>query len=462
MTEITDNTKYTQFELSKEFLTNLRSLINEDNQKEIKKIIEELHAADIAEILNELNSEEAKAVYMNLDHEKAADSLAELEDDVRDKFLKILPSDFIAERFIKNLESDDAADIIGDLPEDKKAEVLSNIDDIEQADDIIDLLAYDEDTAGGLMAKELIAVNKNLTVRRCLIELREQAKDVKEVYYIYVVDDKNKLIGTLSLKKLLLASTNQIVNDICNTDVISAKTSEDSEEVAQTMKKYDLIALPVVDEIGRLTGRITIDDIVDVITEEAEKDYQMISGLTVDVESSDSIIKLTKARFPWLLIGLFGGILGAGIIGFFEGDITKYAGLALFLPLIAAMGGNAGVQSSSIVVQSLAASNSNLDSIGKKLLKELGVALINAIILSSLIFLYTYFFNGSIHLTLSVSLALFTVIIFASIFGTFVPLILDKLKIDPALATGPFITTVNDIMGLLIYLVIGRMIFLYF
>jgi len=457
-----DNTQYTQFELSKDFLVNLKALIEADDNKAIKDLFEELHAADIAEILSELNSEEAKIVYLNLEHEKAADALSELEDDVRDKFLKVLPSDVIAERFIKNLESDDAADIIGDLPEDKKAEVLSNIEDIEQADDIIDLLNYDEDTAGGLMAKELIAVNENLTVRRCIIELRAQAENVKDVYYIYVVDDNNKLIGTLSLKKLLLASTSLIIKDICNTEVISAKTSDDNEEVAQMMKKYNLVALPVVDDIGRLTGRITIDDVVDVITEEAEKDYQMISGLTEDVESGDTVFKLTKARLPWLLIGLVGGIFGAGIIGHFEGDIMKYAGLALFLPLIAAMGGNAGVQSSSIVVQSLAANNAGLDTIGMKLFKELSVAIINALILSLLIFSYTFFFHESIHLTLSVSVALFSVIIFASIFGTFVPLILDKLKIDPALATGPFITTVNDIMGLLIYLSIARIIFGYF
>ena len=459
---MSENTQYTQFELSKEFLINLRDLIDTADNKAIKLLLKELHAADIAEILNELNSEEAKIVYLNLDHEKAADALSELEDDVRDNFLKVLPSDVIAEKFIKNLESDDAADIIGDLPEEKKAEVLSNIEDIEQADDIIDLLNYDEDTAGGLMAKELIAVNENLTVRRCIIELRAQAEDVKEVYYIYVVDDDDKLMGTLSLKKLLLASTSQVIKDICNTEVISAKTSDDEEEVAQTMKKYNLVALPVIDDIGRLTGRITIDDIVDVITEEAEKDYQMISGLTEDVESSDTVFKLTKARLPWLLIGLVGGIFGAGIIGHFEGDIMKYAGIALFLPLIAAMGGNVGVQSSSIVVQSLAANNTDLDTIGMKLFKEFGVAIINAVILSILIFSYTYFFHNSLALTISVSIALFSVIIFASIFGTFVPLILDKLKIDPALATGPFITTVNDIMGLLIYLSIARIIFVYF
>ena len=357
------------------------------------------------------------------------------------------------------MESDDAADVIGDLSEEKKAEVLSNIEDIEQAGDIVELLNYDEDTAGGLMAKELLAVNKNLTVRACLIELRQQAEKVKNIYYIYVIDDDNKLVGTLSLKKLLLANSSQIIYDICNTDIITVHTGEDDEVVANLMHKYNLIALPVVDGIGRLVGKITIDDVVDVIKEEAERDYQMVSGLTEDVESSDSVFQLIRARIPWLLIGLLGGVLGAGIIGHFEGDLMKYAGLALFLPLIAAMGGNVGVQSSSIVVQSLAAANADIEGIGTKLLKELFVAIINGLVLATLIMSYTLIVNDSYPLTMSVSISLFVVIIFASIFGTFVPLVLDKLKIDPALATGPFITTVNDIMGLLIYLSIARVIF---
>jgi magnesium transporter len=296
----------------------------------------------------------------------------------------------------------------------------------------------------------------------CLKEMRKQAEDVDEVYYVYVIDDNGVLKGTLSLKKLLLSSANKKVSNIINTDVILVKTDTSSEEVANIMNKYDLVALPVVDALNRLVGRITIDDIVDVIREEAERDYQLVSGITQDVESSDSAWVLTRARIPWLFIGLFGGIIAALVMGVYEGDLGNFPKMAFFIPLIAAMGGNVGVQSSSIIVQALASNSMGFEGIGRKLLKELGVASINGIILSSVIFAYNYFFSDSFALTLTVSSALFAVIVFASMFGTFVPMLLNRFSIDPALATGPFITTVNDIMGLFIYLVIGRAFFVIF
>jgi len=457
-----DNNTYENFELTHEFVDKLRNYIELQDSERVSEMLHDLHPADIAEIYEELNIEEAKFTFLLLDKEIAADVLAELEENDRKKFLKIIPSDILANRFIENMDSDDATDVLQELSDEKAESVLSLISDEEQAEGIKELLTYDEDTAGGLMAKELISVHGDLSVRSCLIELRKQAEQVDQVYYIYVVDKSNKLIGTLSLKSLLTAATQTKVQEICNTDVISVLAEETSEEVALLMHKYDLVALPVVNENGVLLGRITIDDVVDVIKEEAEKDYQMISGLTDDVESSDSVYRLTRARFPWLLIGLFGGIVGAGVIGFFEGDIVKYAGLALFLPLIAAMGGNAGVQSSSIIVQAIAAGDMGINKIGNKLLKELAVSFFNGLILSILIFTYSFFFHDSFPLTISVSLALFVVIIFASIFGTLTPLMLNKFDVDPALATGPFITTVNDIMGLLIYLNIARIVFLMF
>lgn len=457
---MSENTTYEPFELTREFIEELQQNIEFEEKDHIIKLLNDLHPADIAEIYDELNIEEAKFTFLLLEKEIAADVLAELEEDNRKKFLRVMPPNILAERFIEYMDSDDAADVIQQLPEDKQERVLSHVKDDEHVEDIKDLLRYHEDTAGGLMAKELFMVNQEQTVRECLVELRKQAEEVDEVYYIYVVDDERKLVGTLSLKALLIATAQTKAKNICNTDVISVQTEEKSGEVALMMHKYDLVALPVINENGELMGRITIDDVVDVIKEEAEKDYQMISGLTDDVESSDSVYKITRARIPWLLIGLFGGIVGAAVIGYFEGDIAKYAGLALFLPLIAAMGGNAGVQSSSIVVQGIAAGDIGIDTIGKKLMKELAVSFVNAIILSSLIFAYSYFFQDSFPLTVSVSIALFIVIIFASLFGTLVPLLLDKFEIDPALATGPFITTVNDIMGLMIYLYIGRIIFM--
>ncbi len=448
-----------QFELTREFVDNLKEAVNNNKEETVFELIKNLHAADIAELYGGLSIDEAKFVYLLLDNELAAAVLKELEEDDRDSFLKALPSEIIAKQFIDKMDSDDAADILGDLPEEKKDEVLQNIDDIEQAGEIVDLLSYHEDSAGGLMAKELIKVNENLDVETCIREIRKQASEVDEVYYVYVVDDKDILKGMISLKRLMLARSNAKVKNIFKPDIISVNTDTDSEDVANIMEKYDIIALPVVDAIGRLTGRITIDDVVDVIKEEAEKDYQMISGITEDVEPSDNVFVLTRARIPWLFIGLVGGILGAHVIGIYELEILRDPRLAMFLPLIAAMAGNVGVQSSSIVVQGIANKTIDFDSTWKKILKEFSIAFIIGLTFSVLILVYNLLFSDSIQLTLTVSSALFSVILFASVFGTFIPLILNRFKIDPAVATGPFITTMNDIIGMFIYLGLGRFLY---
>jgi magnesium transporter len=451
-----------QFKITREYIDELREVV--ENQDEVKalELLGDLHAADIAEIYDDLNIDEAKFLYLLLDGELAADVLAELEDDDRENFLKALPSDVIARQFIDHMDSDDAADVIADLPDDRRDEVLAQLDDLEQAGDIVDLLNYDEDTAGGLMAKEMVAVNEKWTVEKCITEIRKLAGEIDEIYVVYVVNDANVLKGILSLKKLIISSGKVLASEICNTDIISVKAETPDEEVAVIARKYDLVALPVVDSIGRLIGRITIDDVVDVMQEEAERDYQLASGLVEDVEPSDRIWVLTRARLPWLVIGLMGGIFGAKVIQFFEGDMAANAAIAFFLPLIAAMGGNVGVQSSSIVVQALASQSTGLDSVVKRLVKELSVAMLNGIICASLLFIVNIIFLDTFALTISTSIALFIVIVFASIFGTFVPLALNRFKIDPALATGPFITTVNDITGLLIYLSIARYAFAHF
>lgn len=447
------------FELTREYLDELKSGIQLQDEALVKKLTNELHPADIAEIFDELDIEEARYVYLHLDPDKGADLLIELEEDVRERFLSSLSSKEIATVFIDNMDSDDAADVIAELPEEKQDEVLAHIRDVEQAGDIVDLLNYDEDTAGGLMATELIAVQENWTVTTCLDEIRKQAEDVDEIFFVYVVDDSGALKGTLPLKKLLLATGKTLVKNICDSNVISVKTDTDSEYVANIMEKYDLVALPVVDSIGRLKGRITIDDVVDVIKEEAEKDYQMISGISGDVEASDSIFQLTKARIPWLLIGLMGGVLGAQVIGLFSDEIQLYPEVAIFITLITAMGGNVGIQSSSIIVQGLANNSLGFESSGRKLMKEISIALLNGILLSSLLFLYNIIVHHSLALTISVSIALISIIVFASLFGTFVPLALNKLKLDPAVATGPFITTTNDVIGLFIYFFISRLFY---
>ena len=446
-----------RIEINSAYIEQITSLIEANNSAELSLIIADLHIADLAEIIEDLSIDNAHFLFNLIEEEKSAPVLVELEDDTREEILSDLTSKEIAEGVIDNLESDDAADVIGKLSENKKEEVLALIEDIERASDISDLLTYPEDTAGGLMAKELIKVNENWTTIQCLKEMRKQAEEVKAVYTIYVVDDNDKLLGILSLRKLLLIEKATAIKDIIFTEIISVKATEEDENVANIMNKYDLIALPVVDDLNRLIGRITIDDVMDVVKEEAEKDYQMASGISEDVESSDTTWELTRARLPWLLIGMIGGLLGAKVIGIFDlsGDSFE---LAFFIPLIAAMGGNVGVQSAAIVVQGLANDSLKMENIFQKLVKELGVGLLNGIICSIIILGAAFSLGYSLALSLTVSISLFAVIVFAAVFGTFIPLTLEKYNIDPALATGPFITTVNDVLGLFIYFMIGQAI----
>ncbi len=445
-----------KFELTKDFIGKLNERIENKDQKSIIAMITDCHPADIAEILDELEFENACFLFELLEGNIAADVLVELEDDLREELLRIHSPKEIAEEFVDNMDSDDAADIISELPENKKQEVLLHLEDQDLASDIVDLLNYDDNTAGGLMAKELIKVNSNWSVMRCVKEMRRQAEDVELVYTIYVVDDNNVLLGTLSLKRLLLTDSKNIISNIMKEDIIKVSAKMNQEEVANTMNKYDLIVLPVVNDLNQLMGRITVDDVMDIMKEEAERDYQMASGISEDVESSDTVWEITRARLPWLLIGMIGGLFGAKIIGIF--DIEKNYQMAFFIPLIAAMGGNVGVQSAAIVVQSLAGGTNILGNISQRLIKELGVALVNGIICSIIILLAAYLLGYSLLLSITVSIALLSVIIFAALFGTFIPLTLDKYKIDPALATGPFITTINDVLGLFIYFLIGQLI----
>ena len=445
-----------KFELTKNFISELNEHIENKDQKSIINMIIECHPADIAEIIDELEFKNASFLFELLEDNIAADVLVELEDDIRENLLKIHSSKEIAEEFVDNMDSDDAADIISELPENKKQEVLSHLEDQNLANDIVDLLNYDEDTAGGLMAKEFIKVNSNWSVMRCVKEMRRQAENVDLVYTIYVVDDNNILLGTLSLKRLLLANSKAIISNLMKEDIIKINATMNQEEVANTMNKYDLIVLPVVNDLNQLIGRITADDVMDIMKEEAEKDYQMASGIIEDVVPSDAIWEITRARLPWLLIGMIGGLFGAKVIGVF--DIEKNYQMAFFIPLIAAMGGNVGVQSAAIVVQSLAGGTNTLGNVSQRLIKELGVALVNGIICSSIILFAAYLLGYGLLLSITVSIALLSVIIFAALFGTFIPLTLNKYKIDPALATGPFITTINDVLGLFIYFLIGQLI----
>ncbi len=445
-----------QFQLTEELIEKVETLIEIQNDKELRKLFNEFHYADIAEILDELDLDDAIYVIKLLDSETTSDVLMELDEDIREKILRNLSAKEIAEE-IEELDTDDAADIIAELPLDRRREVISNIEDEEHKAEITELLAYDEDTAGGLMAKELVKVYETWTVAGCLRRIRGQAENVTRVHSVYVVTKQEKLIGRLSLKDLITAKGDQKISDIYISNVDFVNVNDDVEDVAKVMQKYDLEAIPVVDDNQILLGRITIDDIVDVIKEEADKDYQLAAGITHDVEADDSIFELTKARIPWLFLGLVGGIGAFIIMEGFQEAFQRYAVLFFFTPLIAAMAGNVGVQSSAIIVQGLA--NDDLKgSINNRLLKEMFLATLNGTILAIFLFLFVWLVERNISTAFAVSTSLVAVIIVAGLIGTFVPLFLDKRGIDPAIATGPFITTSNDIFGILIYFFIAKMI----
>ena len=381
----------------------------------------------------------------------------ELDDDYREKILKNLSIKEIAEE-VEELDSDDATDIISELPEEQQKKVISKIVDAEHKADIKELLKYDEDSAGGLMAKELIKVNENWSVTRCIKEMRSQASEVTRVHSVYVVDNDNILLGRLSLKDLLVvANPNSKIKSIYKKNVDHVYDTDSAELVASTMQKYDLGAIPVINNKKKLLGRITIDDIVDLIKEEAEEDYQLAAGILQDVDVDDSIFELTRARLPWLIVGLIGGIGAAFVMGGFDEILTKHKILFYFTPLIAAMAGNVGVQSSAIIVQGLA--NDDIKgSINNRLFKETLLSILNGVILAILLFLFIYFWKGEVDIALALSVALVAVVIVAGIIGTFIPLFLNKRGIDPAIATGPFITTSNDIFGILIYFMVAKLI----
>ena len=445
------------FEITKEYLLKIQQLIAEDSEDALLALLEEVHYADIAEIIEELEYNEAIYIIKLLESDVTSEIIAELDEDTRENILKGLSSKEIAEE-ISELDTDDAADIISELSEQQKKEVISHLEDEEHAKEIVELLRYDDDTAGGLMAKELVKVNENWNVLTCVKEMRAQAEDVSRVHSIYVVDDNDILKGRLSLKDLLTTSTRTAIKDVFIKQVDSVNVNDDAEDVAKIMQKYDLEAIPVVDEMGRLVGRITIDDIVDVIIEEAEKDYQMAAGISQDVEADDTIWELTKARLPWLVLALFGGFVSVSILGGFSEAMESYPVLFFFTPLIAAMAGNVGVQSSAIIVQGLA-NDSLRGSAWNRLLKEVSQSLINGFVLAALLMSAGMFFLGfELKVGITVAVSLVSVIIIASIIGTFVPILLDKRGIDPALATGPFITTSNDILGILIYFSIAKLI----
>ena len=437
-------------EYTDEYLEHIRKVIHDNDIDQARKELKELHPADIAELYQNLDLEEAEYLYKLLDEDTAADVLMELDEDDRRKLLDAMPAEQIAKQ-IDHLDTDDAVDLIQQLDEEDRDEILSHIDDVEQAGDIIDLLKYDEDTAGGLMGTEMIVVNENWSMPECIKQMRMQAEDMDEIYYVYVVDD-HKLRGVLPLKKLITHPSVSKIKHVMETDPVSVKVDTPIDDVTLDFEKYDLVAMPVVDSIGRLLGRITVDDVMDQVRESTERDYQLASGLSSDVDADDSIFAQTKARIPWLLIGIASGILASLILGTFEAKLEAVTALALFIPIIGGTGGNVGVQASAIVVQSLANGTLEIKEFSRQLGKEVLIGLMNATIISSVVLVYNLItLPDEFAVTISVAVSLFIVVMFATILGTVVPLTLEKLHINPALATGPLIQISNDIVGLVIY-----------
>lgn len=443
-------------EYTPEYLQHIEEIVNAADETAARELLKDLHPADIAELFHELSIKDAEFLSNLLEDETAAEVLMELDEEDRRKLLANMPKEDIAKQYIEHLDTDDAVDLIRELDKDDQEEVISHIDDFEQAGDIIDLLKYDDDTAGSLMGTEMIVVNENWSMPECVKQMRAQAEDMDEIYNVYVVDNDNRLRGVFPLKKMITHPSISKIKHVMQKDPLSVKADTPIEEVALDFEKYDLVAMPVIDSIGRLVGRITVDDVMDQVREQSERDYQLASGLTTDVETNDTMFAQTKARLPWLIIGMIGGLANSVILGNFEQGFAINPAMALFIPLIGGTGGNVGIQSSAIVVQGLANGSLDIKNSSKQLFKELGVALINACMISLLVFIYNFFMLGPEDITTTaVSLSLFAVVIFASVFGTLVPLTLEKLKIDPALATGPFITITNDIIGMLIYMTIS-------
>ena len=445
-----------EFKISKELIVQIEQLIQSKDDQQLEILLNDMHHADIAEILEELDFNEATYIFKVLDSDKTAEILLELDEDLRENILSRLSPKEIAEE-LDELDTNDAADIIAELSQSKKEEVISELQDVEHAKDIVDLLRYSEDTAGGLMHKELVKVNENWNVLTCVKEMRIQAENISRVHSIYVVDDQNRLLGRLSLKDLLTTSTKTPISDVYIRKLNSVNVDVEDVEVARIMQKYDLEAIPVVDEMGRLVGRITIDDIVDVIKDEADKDYQLAAGITQDVEARDSILELTKARLPWLIIGMLIEVVASFVLKENQSAFRRYETLIIFVPLLSATAGNIGVQASAIVVQGLA--NGSLKGFNRNYLsKELSVAMISGTIISLFLLGYHSLMYQQYQVGFAISISIIVVILFAATLGTLVPLFLHKNKIDPAIATGPFITTTNDVFGIILYFGIAKII----
>jgi magnesium transporter len=434
-------------------LKQVELLIEKNDDIKLSEYIERIHYADLSEIIMELDDEKRNIVFAVLSIEDAAKVLEEIDSDV---FVSLMSSLSIEQkrRLIDIMSLDDIVDQLGELSETEQKDIISHMD-IEDAKDVKELLVYEDDTAGGIMTTDYIAVGKNLTAYKAIESLRKDAEDAETVYYVYVVDENEKLVGVMSLRELILASPTKKVEDIMNDNVIKVYVDEDQEDVARKVSKYDLLAIPVTDGNKMLKGIITVDDVIDVIEEEATEDILKFAGTSEEISGEENLlIKIfnsIKSRLPWLIVTIFGGLVSARIMSEFQGTLNANTTLALFVPILAGMGGNAGTQSSTITVRSIAMGNIVGKEAIRTVIQEISVGFFVGLICSAIVGIASFYLKGEMLLSVIVALAMWANMLTATFIGTIVPLIFKKIGVDPAVASAPFITTTVDITGLTIY-----------
>ncbi|MFH1082891.1 MAG: magnesium transporter [Pseudomonadota bacterium] len=436
--------------IDSKLLEEVKGLINQKDRRALKRFIDPMRAADLADLIEHLSRDERLFIFHLLEPEGAGEVLVEIEPPVQERILKDLDNQAISQ-IVEELNSDDAADLVGDLPAERAREVIESVGD-EVTQELEKLLPYPDDTAGGIMALEFVAVKADATVQDAIESIRAKREEVENLYYIWVTDDFEKLVGVISLKDLLLEDPEKKISEVMNPEVISVNAKTDQEEVVNLVRRYDLVNIPVVDDSHRLVGRITHDDIIDVIEEETDEDISLMAGVIDEEIAEESTIRISRARLPWLVVALFGGILAALVIDQFEPSLEKMITLSFFFPVVMAMGGNTGIQAATVVVRGLATGDISVVNIGKRLWMEMRVALINGMICGLILGLVVGFWLNDYRVGFIMTTALILIILISGLIGSAVPLFLKRLNIDPALAAGPFVTTSNDILSLFIYL----------